>query len=759
MSWAPVRPRATGGIDWSDPADAALFDPYLQWALAIGFRGYATDKPPHQRLPMKHQRVPVAVELLPGDDGRQRLLALVRSGTLQVPSWYLADPCLQHCTARIRTGDFWRLRGQVRRMELGVTALRSPGSTPGLPPALGPWTDDPPLPDAAPRPAAGRTVIGIVDDGCAFAHQQFRDVQGGTRVRWLWQQDGVPDAPGRREPLWSAPAGLHYGAETTAARLSALMQPGPLGEIDEAAAYRAAGMDRLALGLPAHGIGVMDFAAGRSDPMHRQMGDHGPMFSAGTAAADAAGQADIVFVQMPRRAMQDASGAWLTVHVLDAVHYVLSRAGDAGRVVVNISLGAFAGPHDGSSLLEAALDALIEQHAPRLLVVVAAGNGYRHAAHAELDLAPGQTQPVRWDIPVDDRTESFVEAWAAAVQDGPAPEPPVLQVQLDPPRGCRDPRPVVGPGDSWAWYDAAAGFRRPACVVLNAAAGAGRAGASRLVLASIAPAQPVRSAAAAARSGGWTLWLTNAGPVRARVHVYVERDDPPFGGSARQTVLVGEGEPDAAPVSPLGTLSSMATGRHTIVVGAHRLRDGTPAPFSASGPSRGPCGPGLGRMGPDLTAPGASGARSHLLAAGAHSGGAWVACQGTSIAAPVVTRQIVNLMATGQGQRLDRAGIVAALVEDAAAPCGHGAADPWRGGQGRLKHWPPQADRPGPGVPPWQPRVNEPVRPRPTASATAIPVAASVVVPSAVPSRVVVRRRRGSGPDPCGPVGQAPAGV
>jgi hypothetical protein len=754
MSWSPLRPRATGGIDWSDPADAALFDPYLQWALAIGFRGYATDKPAHQRLPMKHQRVPIAVELLPGDDGRRRLLALVRSGTLQVPSWYLADPCLQHCTARIRTGDFARLRGQVRRMELGVTALRSPGGMPGLPPALGPWADDPPPPDAAPRPAAGRTVIGIVDDGCAFAHQQFRDAQGGTRVRWLWQQDGVPDAPGRRAPLWSAPAGLHYGAETTAARLSALMQPGPSGAIDEAAAYRDAGMDRLALGLPAHGIGVMDFAAGRSDPMHRQMGDHGPMFPAGTAAADAAGQADIVFVQMPRRAMQDASGAWLTVHVLDAVHYVLSRAGNAERVVVNISLGAFAGPHDGSSLLEAALDALIEQHAPRLLVVVAAGNGYRHAAHAELDLAPGETLPVRWDIPVDDRTESFVEAWAAAAQEGATPEPPVLQVQLDPPRGCRDPRPVLGPGASWAWYDAGAASRQPACVVLNAAAGAGRAGASRLVLASIAPVQPMRSAAAAARSGGWTLWLTNAGPVRARVHVYVERDDPPFGGSARQTVLVGDGEPDAAPVCPLGTLSSMATGRHTIVVGAHRLRDGTLAPFSASGPSREP--PGPGRVGPDLTAPGAGGERSHLLAASAHSGGAWVPCQGTSIAAPVVTRQVVNLMATEHGRQLDRAAVVAALVERP-APGGPGAADPRRGGQGRLKHWPPQACPHGPRMPPWAPPpANGPVS-RPTGAAAKAPAKkALAATPPAAPARVAARRRA-AGPDPCAPAGQAPA--
>jgi hypothetical protein len=741
MSWAALKPL--GGIDWSDPDDCALFDPYLQWALATRFRGYATDKRRGQRVRLDQQRVPIALELLPGDAGRRKLRALEADGTLQLPSWYLGKARPQHCTARIRIGDFERLRGQVRRMELGVTALRVAAEPPAPPRALGEWVPQPAAVPRAEQPRLGRTVIGIIDDGCAFAHQQFRDARGGTRVRWLWQQDGACDAEDAAPRLWTAPAGFHYGAETTSVRLAALMQPGPSGTVDEAAAYQRAGLAGLALGQPPHGTRVMDFAAGGIDPMHRQVGDQGLLFplpsgSGGASASDAAGQADIVFVQMPRRAMLDASGAWLTVHVLDAVHYVLSRAGDDARVVVNISLGAFAGPHDGSSLLESALDALIEQHAPRLSVVVAAGNSYRQAAHAELALPPGQTGRLRWDVPVDDRTETFVELWAAAAGPaGAAPALPQLQVQPDPPRGCADASPVIGTGASFAWFDAGGRPRQPACVVLNAA-GRVTDNASRLVLVSIAPAQPLKGAAPSARSGSWSLAVTNTGDTAVQVHAYVERDDPPFGGAARQTVLVGETEQESAPVSPRGTLSSLATGRQTIVVGAHQLRDGDYASFTASGPARDAAAPG--RPGPDLTAPGTGSASSRLLAAGARSGGAWVRCEGTSMAAPVVTRQIVNLVATDAGRWLDREQILQALVST--SPVAPWPQDPARGGRGRLKHWlaapPPQPLALPCSAPLLAPSSGPPARPpsarRPRGAVA--PVAGPPLPPQRAPAQV-----------------------
>ena len=42
--------------------------------------------------------------------------------------------------------------------------------------------------------------------------------------------------------------------------------------------------------------------------------------------------------------------------VLDGLHYIVSRCANDAAIVVNISWGTLAGPHDGSSLLEAAMD-------------------------------------------------------------------------------------------------------------------------------------------------------------------------------------------------------------------------------------------------------------------------------------------------------------------------------------------------------------------------------------------------------------------
>ena len=654
LGWAALGPQATGGIDWSDPADCALFDPYLQWALATGFAGYARDP---------EGRVPIGIELLPGERGRRALHTLVDEGTLGVPSSYLHDPRVRHCTARIRIEDFARLRGRVQRMELGLTALRD-GCEAGEP-VLGPWGD---AIAAGGEPCAmSRVVIGIVDDGCAFAHEQFRASGGGTRVRWLWRQDGAPAAD---RQLWAIPAGFNYGAEASGERLmrqEAGRSPDP---VDEARLYERAGMAGLALGLPPHGTRVMDLAAGRVDPLLRQASEQAPahLIEPASLPPDAAGQADIVFVQMPQRAMQDASGAWLTVHVLDAVRYILARSGDAAAVVVNISLGAFAGPHDGSSLLEAALDELIEQHAPRLQVVLAAGNSFQLAAHAGLELPAGATRQLRWHVPVDDPTENFVEVWATPAQGARCPDGRLaLQARLTPPDGAPG-SPVAEAGRSFAWFgaqSAGAGPARPACVLAHTAEGV-NGSASRLVLVSMAPGQ----------AGFWTLSLTNTGQVPLSIQAYIERDDSLPGGRPRQALFVGDTESDSAPVSHSGTLSSLATGRHTLVVGAHQWRDGALASFSASGPGRGTAAGR--RAGPDLTAPGTAGPRCGLFAAGALSGGASVPSQGTSMAAPVVTRQLANLLATEAGRRLDRARLIDALVGQR-----HRVQHP-RGGWGRL---------------------------------------------------------------------------
>ena len=94
-----------------------------------------------------------------------------------------------------------------------------------------------------------------------------------------------------------------------------------------------------------------------------------------------------------------APAGGLPIHVLDGLRYILDRATSLAPprgvpVVVNLSFGHIAGPHDGSSMLERAIHELIEAYrrAARLEVVVAAGNSLLSRCHAGFSLGPNDSK-------------------------------------------------------------------------------------------------------------------------------------------------------------------------------------------------------------------------------------------------------------------------------------------------------------------------------------------------------------------------------
>ena len=61
------------------------------------------------------------------------------------------------------------------------------------------------------------TVVGIIDDGCPFAHSNLSDWSGRTRVRYLWDQ-GATVAASVASPAWIRPNGFPNGLETRPAQ-------------------------------------------------------------------------------------------------------------------------------------------------------------------------------------------------------------------------------------------------------------------------------------------------------------------------------------------------------------------------------------------------------------------------------------------------------------------------------------------------------------------------------------------------------------
>lgn len=305
-----------------------------------------------------------------------------------------------------------------------------------------------------------RVVIGIIDDGCAFAHPALTKDDGTPRVHFLWDQN-PRDNPG---PQWNPNLPFPYGWELRhdmMARYSCAAR----NSGDTSMAYRdvqyapvTLGLDRQgtdlrdqprdAMRTSTHGHGVMHLAAGIEGGCH-PLDDQRALSAFDTAPPrdDHAAGWPIVFVQLPTRTTLDTSGGSLAVHALDALHYIISRAeqlpydkdcadGAANGVpvrpptapgeieeaeesihsqnwiFVNLSYGAIAGPHDGSSILEHALAEVVGTPGRFCTIALAAGNSHRTRTHALLSLAEeGEAGVLKWSVGPDHPFESFLEIW------------------------------------------------------------------------------------------------------------------------------------------------------------------------------------------------------------------------------------------------------------------------------------------------------------------------------------------------------------
>lgn len=212
-------------------------------------------------------------------------------------------------------------------------------------------------------------VIGIVDFGCDFAHKNFLDDQGETRIEALWVQAGT-----------TFQATVPYGRLYTKLDIdTALKATSPYEALDYGTGF-GSGVTK-----PAHGTHVMDIAAGNGR---------------GTGVAGCAPESTIIFVDLSATDViwhgPDAIGQSLgdSVRLLEAVNFIFERAGDR-PCVVNLSLGTNGGPHDGSTLVEQGLDSLIKKKDNRA-ITVAAGNSQTQGIHQDGILPGGGYIDLLW---------------------------------------------------------------------------------------------------------------------------------------------------------------------------------------------------------------------------------------------------------------------------------------------------------------------------------------------------------------------------
>ncbi len=494
------------------------------------------------------------------------------------------------------------------------------------------------------------SALAVIDFGCPFLHASYHTAQG-TRVCGLWDQGSEPGAAlvddGPLSWPWREAKTLGYGREMAADTLNAIACAAKeAGAPDESVIYR--GIDHLIdyddprrrIWRATHGGHVLSVAGGLPDPL--------------TGDDDLAGAANLLFVQLPSLTAMDSSGGSLAAHLLDGVRFAMERVDHGKPLVVVISYGNCAGPHDGSSLIESALDELLEQRPDNFAIVLAGGNARHERGHARRTVRRNRSAVLRLELAAGDTTDSFVEVWYPNA--GPA-----LEVRLR------------GPGRLWSeWIgqgqqqvmraetpaqDVVAMVRHDRHVPNGDGA--------QVLLAFAPTAQPTGVACALCDAGPWDAELRLADPLAGEVtfDAWIERDDPADRSSALRTHFSDQLQGDEH-----DTVSSIANGTFTIKAFGFNLESGRPAPYSSlpKAPLMSEPEQALQVMAAcedDEVHPNIAGAATRSLES--------YRMKGTSVAAPVLARRLYAILCDPKRVPIARgqwSAVLRTLIDDKASP-------------------------------------------------------------------------------------------
>jgi hypothetical protein len=522
---------------------------------------------------------------------------------------------------------------------------------------------------------AKELLIGVLDDGCPFAAAQFLTAAASgnhnTRVRGIWDQN-IGKEPviisggvefGRTPPDFLF--GVEYLRDLPATAPAQIginewinMHSTPSHVVDEDGCYADAGFPTLAR-RESHGAHVMDVFAGRI-PTSSRVGPSSerrdpPNWKPGV---DLASAADVVFVQFSDECIRDATGVWLKDYVVQGIQYILSFAkpGVTKKVIVNLSYGPTTGPHNGTALLEAALNDLVTQFngaqgKPKLEIVLPAGNSYfseGHVAFTRRTTTEPDSVEWIWRLPPDNSVLCFAEIWMETAAAGqvtvtltPPSEYPVY-VPTAPPNPPPPPGTLLPP----------AGVDVPVV----------RDGNTMWRLHVTSTITPPEGNAETAEHGDWKIKITGIG-VNAHIHAYVARSDPNLGArtGARHSYFVdpkweqehsaeagcnyrdGEFDNAGSLIDRFGSLNGIATARHARVhvAGGFVIANQRKSSYSSAGPARGVPPPAI-RTGPDFVLACDESYALGGMRGGGNRSGAVFRLRGTSAAAPQLARHVAD---------------------------------------------------------------------------------------------------------------------
>jgi subtilisin family serine protease len=498
-----------------------------------------------------------------------------------------------------------------------------------------------PDPGETPLTGAG-VVVGVIDHGLDFTLDDFRDQAGATRVAFLWDQSLDPKGNER------SPERFSYGVEYDADDINqALQSADPFALVQHEPKPAA------------HGTHVAGIAAGNGRASDA-------IFQAGRFIG-VAPEATIIFVEP---AANDVDGSFTdSPHVAEAITYIFQKATELGMpCVINMSLGQSGGSHDGESVVERAIDRLLEQRGRAF--VVAAGNEHSWHGHASGTLRTGERRTLAWRVGgglslpsgettgpgQGDRTPNELEVWY--------PSRDQLHLTLTSPDG--ESTPTVAPGETRPHT-----FANGNQAFITSEQFSELNGDARIYI-EVSP-----GSVGQVQNGSWQVDLLAERSRDGRFDAWIERDRRVNTNKFADQSFLADGDFD-----PIMTLATPATTRRGVAVANYDHVANAPSGSSGRGPTRD------GRRKPEIAAPGtrirssgALGGRVVGSTAGREPEPVRVVKTGTSMSAPHVAG-VVALMLEKQ-PRLTATQIREMLIAAASPPAGVNTFDnAW--GFGRL---------------------------------------------------------------------------
>lgn len=214
-------------------------------------------------------------------------------------------------------------------------------------------------------------LIGIIDSGIDYANADFRDADGNTRIRFLWDQSLNP------EPGESAPKGYEIGVEYTSEQIDEALQENSVTERMKRVRSRD---------VSGHGTAVTGVAAGNGGNSNGRY-------------AGVATESELLVVKL---GTPDVEGFPRTTELMLALDYVIRKALELRMpAAVNLSFGNTYGSHDGTSLVERYIDDMSNMW--KSVICVGTGNEAASAGHTSgmlqentetvIELAVQENQP------------------------------------------------------------------------------------------------------------------------------------------------------------------------------------------------------------------------------------------------------------------------------------------------------------------------------------------------------------------------------